>query len=761
MQNVSKFNWMLVTRKVYNGVEMLRTYCLPLVLLSLLSFESSADVLTDKLQYERPKIGLALSGGGARGAAHVGVLKVLEELNIPVDYIAGTSMGAVVGGLYASGMSSDEIEKQLVLIDWETVFNDKAARPERSQRRKDDDRLYLVKGKIGISEAGVRVPSAAVQGQKFDFILKSLTLPVANINNFDELPIPFRAVAMDLATGDEVVLAKGDLSIAMHASMAIPAAFSPIELDGKLLVDGGAANNLPISVVRAMGADIVIAIDISTPLLTKDKLDRALAVIDQLTGLLTRRNVEIQLQTLTDADVLILPELDSIGTMDFSHVVQAVEQGRQAALAQQSQLSALSLATEKYQHYAAMQQQQSWQQPVINFIRFDNNSKVSDEYLLEHLSVKVGQPFDLNALESGIATLYGLDIFESVRYDLVNEQDQTGLIVKAKQKSWGTDSLQAGLELSSDLSGESAFNIGLAYTQQPLNSLNGEWRTALQIGEEPGIISELYLPLDTASRYFTNIALSWQNQDMRLYGDNGGRADAEYEVKRWGARLAVGRNFGKWGEVRVGLRRFTGNADVAVGGPSYRSFDFDDGQFFISAKTDTLDNLHFPREGHFNSIEWIRAKQELGADDDYDKVDIRLSTANSWNDDSVILSVQYGSTVSGDSSIHNRYRLGGFMKLSGLNENELSGQHYGLASVVYQRRLYRSQIVPVFAGAAFQLGNTWQDKDDIGLTSDDLVTSGTLFLGADTPIGPMYLGYGLAEGSGDGAAYLFLGQPFF
>ena len=734
---------------------------LSIVMMSLFAMSTPYIALAEEQQIDRPKIGLALSGGGARGAAHVGVLKVLEELKIPVDYIAGTSMGAVVGGLYALGMSSDDIAKQLEFIDWETVFNDKPERPERSQRRKDDDRLYLVKGKVGVGKQGLRVPKAVVQGQKFDLILKALTLPVTKISHFDDLPIPYRAVAMDLATGEEVVIEQGDLSIAMHASMAIPAAFSPIELDGQLLVDGGAANNLPISVVRAMGADIVIAIDISTPLLSKDKLDRALAVIDQLTGLLTRRNVEMQLQTLTEKDILILPDLDTIGTMDFSHVVQAVEQGRKAALSQQSELAVLSLESDKYQFYETKQQNISWQQPVINFIRFDNDSKVSDEFLLEHMGINTGDNFDLNDVEQGIATLYGLDIFESVRYDLISEDGETGLIVSAKQKSWGTDSLQAGLELSSDFSGESSFNIGLAYTQQPLNSLNGEWRTALQLGEEPAIVTEFYQPLDVAARYFTHAALSWDNRDIRLYGDVTGRADAEYEVQRWGLRLAVGRNFGNWGEIRFGVRRFSGHADLTVGAPSFRSFDFDDGHVFVSASVDTLDSLNFPREGYFHNIELSSAKDALGADEEYDKLEIQLSGAKSWNDDSLIFSFRYGSTLSGDSSLHNRFRLGGFMQLSGFNENELSGQHYGLASLVYQRRLYRSQIIPVYAGAAMQFGNAWDDKDDIGFGSDHLLSSGTVFLGTDTPIGPLYLGYGKAEARDDGAAYLYLGQPFF
>ena len=738
---------------------MLRLFLL-LALSAFFSFGSFSLMAAEEAHNERPKIGLALSGGGARGAAHVGVLKVLEELRIPVDYIAGTSMGAVIGGLYASGMNSAEIEHQLNTIDWTTVFDDKPARPERSQRRKNDDRLYLVDGKIGINDAGLNLPKSAVEGQRFNLILKSLTLPVTNVTNFDDLPIPFRAVAMDITTGDEVVLGEGDLATAMHASMAIPAIFSPIKLDGKILVDGGAANNLPISVVRDMGADIVIAIDISTPLLEQEDLDRPLAVIAQLTGLLTRRNVEDQLQTLTDDDVLIIPTLEEVGSMSFDRVAEAIQQGEQAAIKQHSQLSTLSLDSKQYQSYEATQKRSAWQQPTVEFLRINNNSRLSDEVIQSHLAIKVGEPLDIKNIEQGVDTVYGLDIFESVRYDLITEEGKTGVMVSAKEKSWGTDSLQTGLELASDTDGDSSFNLAIAYTQQPLNSLNGEWRTALQMGERPGIITEIYQPLDPASRYFFHSGLSWLKSDIRIFeGDGSGQAEAEYDVERWTLSLSVGRNIAKWGEIRFGVRRFTGEADLDIGGSGFDDFNFDDGYFFARAQMDTVDNLNFPRSGYFNSIEWKSAKDYLGADEEYEQVDLKLSGANSWGDNTLITSISYGSTVSGDTAITNRFELGGFLNLSGYKVGELSGQHYGLLSLAYQRRIYQSKFFPTYAGAAFQMGNTWEDKDDIQF--GDMVSSGTLFVGTDTPIGPLYLGYGVAEGNNDGSAYLFLGNPFY
>jgi NTE family protein len=738
---------------------MLRLFLL-LPLTALISFGSFSLVAAEDIHNERPKIGLALSGGGARGAAHVGVLKVLEELQIPVDYIAGTSMGAVIGGLYASGMSSREIEHQLNTIDWATVFDDKPARPERSQRRKSDDRLYLVDGKIGINDDGLNLPKSAVEGQKFNLILKSLTLPVTDVTNFDYLPIPFRAVAMDIATGDEVVLGEGDLATAMHASMAIPAIFSPIKLDGKILVDGGAANNLPISVVRTMGADIVIAIDISTPLLEQEDLDRPLAVIAQLTGLLTRRNVEEQLQTLTADDVLIIPTLESVGSMSFDLVAEAIQQGEQAASKQQIRLSVLSLDNKQYQSYETTQKRLAWQQPIVEFVRINNNSRLSDEVVQRHLAIKVGEPLDIKNIEEGVETVYGLDIFESVRYDLITEEGKTGVMVSAKEKSWGTDSLQTGLELASDTDGDSSFNLAIAYTQQPLNSLNGEWRTALQMGERPGIITEIYQPLDPASRYFIHSGLSWLKSDIRIFeGDGSGKAEAEYDVERWNLTLSVGRNIAKWGEIRFGVRRFTGEADLDIGGSNFDDFNFDDGHFFARAQMDTVDNLNFPRSGYFNSIQWKSAKDFLGADEEYEQVDLKLSSAKSWGDDTIITSISYGSTVSGETAITNRFELGGFLNLSGYKVGELSGQHFGLLSLSYLRRIYQSKFFPTYAGAAFQMGNTWEDKDDIEF--GDMISSGTIFVGTDTPIGPLYLGYGVAEGNNDGSAYLFLGNPFY
>jgi len=244
---------------------------------------------------DRPKIGLALGGGGARGCAHVGVLRVLDKMHIPIDYIAGTSMGAVVGGLYASGLSVDEIERALVTTDWNDALADRTRYRELTFRRKDDENRYLTSFDAGLHGIRLALPSGLRSAQKLRFLLQSYLIPVAGVHDFSKLPIPFKAVASDIETGDAVVLDHGDLAAAIRASMSIPGVFSPMEMDGHLLVDGGITDNIPVDVARGMGADIVIAVDVGSPLLKREQLGSMVAVTNQVLTILTRRNMAPQI----------------------------------------------------------------------------------------------------------------------------------------------------------------------------------------------------------------------------------------------------------------------------------------------------------------------------------------------------------------------------------------------------------------------------------------------------------------------------------
>ena len=713
--------------------------------------------------HERPRIGLALSGGGARGSAHLGVLRVLEELRIPVDYIAGTSMGSIVGGLYASGMSVDEIEQALVDIQWEDIFSDLQPREERRFRRKLDDYLYLVRHRIGVNDdkGEVNLAPALIQGQKFDLILRRYLLPVSNQKNFDNLRIPFRAVATDIVSGKAVVLGSGDLPTAIRASMAVPAVFAPVEMNGKLLVDGGIAMNLPISVVREMGADVVIAVDISTPSLKRDEIRSALDMLNQLSALLTRPGTDAQIASLTSRDVLIVPELgDKVSSADFipKKLLEGVAIGEAGARVHTPELRRLSTTPYRYTSYQERIAPPDREIPTISYVRIENESKLSDEVIQRRITVKAGEPLDLDQLEEDIGRIYGQDNFESVRYRVEDRNGETGVVISARQKAWGTSSLQLGLELSSTSTGDSFFNIGTAFTMMPMNSLNGAWRTYGQIGEEPLIFTEFYQPLDPEESWYVNAGAGWISRKVRIYDNYASNAAlADYDVDQTGVRLAGGRNLENWGRISLAYQRYRGEANRTAGTFGQGEFDFDIGELELRLAVDTLDNVAFPSRGWRGFAYGRMSRTGLGADSDFEQYGISAMRAGSSGRHLFSAMAYYEGTPNDDAPLQNLFTLGGFARLSGFSEDQFAGQHAGLLRGAYMYDLDTS-FVDTYVGATAEFGGVWRDRDDISLDSG--IFAGSLFVGVDTVIGPVFLGYGHGEGGNNGI-YLFLGKPWF
>ena len=736
-------------------LNLARTPGLAALALALLMPLPQAIAAEGEAQVKRPRIGLVLGGGGARGAAHVGVLKVLEELRIPIDVVAGTSMGSIVGGLYASGMSPQDIEREMRAMDWEELFKDAPPRADRSYRRKGDDKNYAFKAKLGVTEGKPNLPLGFVHGQKFDLAIARLTEPVVNVRNFNSLPIPYRAVASDLETGKEVVLDHGSLALAIRASMAVPAAFDPVEIDGRLLVDGGITNNVPVSVARAMGADVLIVVDVGSGLFTRDQIRTALDVTAQLANMLFTLNTETQLKTLGSQDVLMRPPLGDIGGGDFKRTGEAIPLGEQSARESLTSLARYSLSAPAYAAHLAARAQRMPKAPTVQFVRVDNQSGVGKDVIRSRISAKAGEPLDVKQLEADIGRVYGLDIFESVRYDIVEEDGKTGLVVTAKEKSWGPGYLQAGLATSSNFKGDSSFRFGLLYSRTALNTLNGEFRLAAQVGDTPLLAAEIYQPLDPASKYFVHGLMRAQRRNYNVY-DAKGRNLAKYRLDSFGIDLAAGREFDTWGEARIGYRREAGSADVIIGNPT-RDVPVDRGEVYMRLGTDKIDNLSFPRTGHGGRIEYRYARESLGASHNYEQADFTLNRAYSWGEHTLIGSSFLAATSGGNAPLGARYNLGGFLRLSGTQEDEFSGSYAGLLSLIYMRRLYRIPFVDTYIGGAVQVGNAWQRSQDISLNNS--IWSGTLFLGFDTPVGPLYFGYGQTDRH-DSSFHLYLGPRF-
>lgn len=716
---------------------------------------------SDAAQGTRPRIGLVLSGGGARGAAHIGVLKVLENMRIPIDCIAGTSMGSIVGGLYASGMTPGEIEAVVTHVDWADALNDNIPREDRSFRRKIDDKDNLVNSKPGLGDdLKIKLPSGLRQGQRVDLLLEKLIMPVRQIKDFDDFRIPFRAVATNIATGKPVVMNSGNLALAMRASMSIPAVFATAQVNGQLLVDGGVSNNLPVDVVRGMGADIVIAIDISTPLKNRDLLKSSIAITGQLTGILTRTNTEAQIASLTDDDILIVPDLGDITNSSFDRADEAIPIGVAAAQKKHQILSKLSVSEVVYAGYTSSQQdklaKRQFTAPVIDFIRLDNRSRLSDDVIFARLQVKKGVPLDVAQLDKDIGAIYGMELFENINYEIVEENGQTGLLVHAKERSWGPNYVQAGITLSGNQDGDNAYNIVLAYTRTAINDLNGEWRSAVKFGESQGVYTEIYQPLSYSSRYFIHPRLLYYEDTVNVYSSSSDKL-SEYRVTQYGADLALGREFGTWGEARMGVRRITGESERKIGQQVWPDGDFDRGEVYAKLSVDKLDNIDFPRDGHSGFVEYARSEESLGADKGFDQIRLEANAAMSWGKNTLLAGTKIAATIDDNAPIQNRFELGGLFNLSGFNDDELSGQQMGLLRLAYMRRVNDFNLLPTYLGMSLESGNVWENKDDMAF--DDLIFAGSIFLGVDTPLGPVYIGYGMAEND-HSSAYFRLGKLF-
>lgn len=712
----------------------------------------------------RPRVGLVLSGGGARGAAHVGVLKVLEELRVPIDAIAGTSMGAVVGGLYASGMTAAEIEQLMATVDWQDAFSDRAARQDLDFRRKQDDRDFLVRVPLGLKGRKFLLPRGLISGQKLGRILRERMLPVAELTDFDQLPVPFRAVATDLENGERVVLGSGDLPEAVRASMSAPGVFTPVERDGQLLVDGGVSENLPIDVARAMGVDRLIVVDVTFGPMPRGELASAIDVSNQMVALLIRRDTLRQRKTLQDGDVVIDPELGSLGSTEFDRLQDARGLGEAAARGQAARLQEFAVDAESWQRWEARRSERVLPQPEIRFVDIAPESQRYAPRIEAALRPLLGQPLDVGRLDHAMSRLYGDDIFETLDYRLVQHDDSAGLFVRARRKSYGPNYVRFGLQLEDDFEGGTSYTIGVRFQITEANRYGAEWVTDLSIGQNPGVFAEFYQPLGYVSPWFIAPRATIGARDLEVLTDN--RRVASYRVRESELGLDFGRELGNWGEARIGLLRGDVRQAIRVGEPAPpalpESAQFETGGAFVRFSVDTLNSTFFPRTGGSLEVEWNAGRTALGADYDSDTVRLDALLAESMGRNTLALWATAGTAVSGPTpSLGNYFSLGGLFNLSGRPQNSLNGPHYGIARAMLYRQIGRGGPgflnVPTFAGLSLEWGNVWQQRSDVEFGDGDL--GGSVFLGLDTLLGPLYLAAGVDE-DGSTAFYLLLGKTF-
>jgi NTE family protein len=708
-----------------------------------------------------PKIGLVLSGGGARGLAHIGVLKELEAARIPIDFVAGTSMGSIVGGLYASGMPPAELERRVLAMDWDSMFADRPPREELSLRRKADDQKFSLPFELGMRDGVLRAPISAVGSSGLERMLKALTHEVPPAIEFDRLPIPYRAVATDLVSGEAVVFDRGNLASVMRASMSVPAAFAPVEIDGRLLVDGGLVNNLPVDLVRAMGADIVIAVNIGTPLLPREELGSILGVGTQMLNILTEQNVRASLAMLRANDILVTPDLNLITAMDFNKGTDAINRGAEAARGVLPLLTAYALPEEV--HVGRLQALRTPTLPnKIDAVRIEGSTLFAAQTIEAALAANVGTAVDEKRIERDLSWVFGRGDFERLDYRIVNERDQNVLLVSAREKSWGPNFFRFGFGFNTDFNGAGQFSLIGNHTRRWLNSLGAEWRNEVQVGRQLRLSTEFYQPLNAAETFFLSASAERRRRlgEVSVQIEDGltTRPLAEYASRETRVLLDLGIAFGRYGELRFGPVYEQQVVTPRIGDLALPSFRANQSGVQASFTIDQRNSAVFAKSGYRIEASAQKALDALGASTSFTRYQWLAEHALSIGSNTVDFAVRGGSVSRSEVLGYPQFELGGFLQLSGLRSGQLRGDRMSFARVKVMRQV---GTMPAFGRGIYVGGSFEAGKVDGGATALEFnrsVFGGSLFLGLDTSIGPLYLGAGRASG-GNHSAYLFLGRP--
>jgi len=718
-----------------------------------------------------PKLGLVLSGGGARGLAHVGVLKVLERERIPVDLIAGTSMGAIIGGLYATGMSATDLERELLLVAWDRVFANRVDRQQLSQRRKDEDFEFSPIIEFGMRDSELRAPQGTVSSRGLEILLRRLTQPVRTVRQFDALPTPFRAIATNMETGAQVEMSDGELALAMRSSMSVPGVFAPTETNDLILGDGGLVNNLPVDVVRRMGAARVIAINVGTPLSDRKSLSSLVGVTAQMINILTEQNVQRSLASLGTQDLLITPNLGGLGSGDFERTRELIAFGERAAEEMLPALRRFTVPPQAYAEWQLARVRSNGAPPRLAAVAIDGSELAHPERFRGQLEARPGQTFDLALAERDARRLASSGDYE--RVDVHVDQTSAGdtLIYTVEDKSWGPNYFRIGIDLSTDLSGDSAFNLRVSHNRHWLTRTGTEWRNQITIGQTPRLYSELYQPLGfklgNSNDWFVSAWGEALRRNISIYDEDRGRLRGLLNRRSTTFGLDIGQPWAELGEVRLGLvrqdwrigsRLLTANvADYLL------NQHWQESGVRLKAVVDQLDFANFPQSGYRLMAELTAGTQSNGADKrsaSFTRTELQATAVKSWGAHTLNVNARTLLARQPEDSTQGPYTLGGFQQLSGYKQDQLLGDTLLFGRASYYLRLRETPVLTrgFFVGGSLELGNAWTRSDKS--TPRDLRWAGSAFVGADTGIGPLYLALGHAPGRGGGTVvYLFIGRP--
>ena len=692
-------------------------------------------------QQQRRRVGVAFGGGSARGLAHVGVVRWLEEHHIPIDVIAGTSMGGLVGGAVASGMSADELAAMLARVDWDEMFGFSPFR-YKNIRRKNDARDYPSRIEFGV-KGGLKLPVALNNGQQVDFLLTRIGGPYeTRLSSFDELPTPFRAVAVDLVTAQQVVLARGSLASALRATMSLPGIFPPVERDGMVLVDGGAMNNVPADVVRGMGADVVIAINVGFMGSTRDVNRSMLALMGQTVDVMMQASTR---NALKSADIVINPALETFGSLDWRKNAELAEAGYRAAEAMKDQLLPLAIGDAEWTAYLENRQRRrkiDWPSP--QFIAVDG-ATTSDRARIElALAPLIGTPLDVTVLEAKLETFAGLDHYETVGWQLAEANGRPGIRVDARPKAYAPPFLMLGLSLQNTASDTFEFQLAARYLTFDLVGSGSELRVDGAVGARASFGAELYRPLGRTSLFITGAGLA-RHETLSFVSDDV--VVARYSEDRVLAALGIGTNLGRDSDLRLLLSLGDLDAAVETGDPGLPELHGRESRARLEWRYDVQDSAVVPSSGMRAAarIDYIAdspdAPPEVAANRSNDGItQTEIGGSKVWRfrrTDRLFVTGGAGTT-SGHPLPTEQFQLGAPLRLGAYAPGEVRGDHYAVVSAGYLRGVGRLADFlggGIFLGGWIEGGSAFDDIDSARFKTDFSV--GAI---ADTLVGPVILG---------------------
>lgn len=729
-------------------------------LFSSIVIKAQDEVSTKNVQTsKRPKIGLVLSGGGARGFAHIGVLKVLEENHIPIDYISGASMGALVGSMYATGRTPEEMEQLVQSLDWNKLLNGSTSYDKLSYRRKEDRRN--IPGSVTLSGKGadLNLPNSLNPGHEIGLAIDNLFFGYSKINNFDDLPIPFRTVGTDMLNAETVVLKSGSLQQSLRATMSVPAVFAPVEINGKILADGGILNNIPTNLVKDMGADIVLVVNIETQIGDRSALNNLIGVLGQTFIIAT---VENSRRSLREADFIIAPDLKNYSSASFEQGKEIVELGYNEAAQKIGLIKSLSLNDVEWEQHLAFRRSRMIpaSEPKTEFLAVEGDeSSKKKEVVRDELGEKlVNKKVNKSEVEKNLTDLTGTNRFDSLGYELASKGDKEGLLIRVydtKERTERNTNLQIGFEVNNTKTDTTNFNLRGRLTVFDFGGYGSEWRNDFSIGSRTLFATEFFRPINE-SKFFIAPNASYENRKVNFFVDGDRLAEYSFETLQIG--LDGGYAVNRKNEVRLGLQFGHQKASRRIGDTLLPNLGGNFSNIGLSWNYDGADDSQIPTKGFIanNSLKYYF--DSPGTTVGFPLAETRLNGFYPVAEKYTAFAFGAGGTsFRKNVSPIQQFTVGGLFNIGGYGSEEFRSNNYLRGGFGVLRETY---VLPSYIGGKLYFGGWYEGGsafDKLGLVNyRQSVTGGALL---ETPFGPIFVGGSFAEG-GRKKLYFSLGKFF-